>query len=169
MSKQTKIQWCNSTVNPVMGCNGCELWPKPAKFVGDMVNELKSAPVKSAVELRRIMSDAVGDRGTAEIYRDRLVIADKLQLKLELTQQQRQSLVDVVRRLCKCYAGHLGTNRAGHKGYADSFDQPKLFPGRMSEAAGWKAPAQNEQDSKPWLAGAPRMIFVSDMGDALST
>ena len=26
MADQTKIQWCDSTVNPVMGCDGCELW-----------------------------------------------------------------------------------------------------------------------------------------------
>ena len=26
MSKDTAIEWCDSTVNPVMGCPGCELW-----------------------------------------------------------------------------------------------------------------------------------------------
>ncbi|MDQ3702196.1 MAG: phage Gp37/Gp68 family protein, partial [Chloroflexota bacterium] len=26
MSRTTPIQWCDSTVNPVMGCAGCELW-----------------------------------------------------------------------------------------------------------------------------------------------
>jgi protein gp37 len=26
MSKSTAIQWCDSSVNPVMGCAGCELW-----------------------------------------------------------------------------------------------------------------------------------------------
>lgn len=26
MSKNTKIQWCDSTANPTMGCDGCELW-----------------------------------------------------------------------------------------------------------------------------------------------
>lgn len=26
MSAKTKIQWCDSTVNPTMGCDGCELW-----------------------------------------------------------------------------------------------------------------------------------------------
>lgn len=26
MSERTKIQWCDSTVNPTMGCDGCELW-----------------------------------------------------------------------------------------------------------------------------------------------
>ncbi len=26
MSKETGIEWCDSTVNPVQGCGGCELW-----------------------------------------------------------------------------------------------------------------------------------------------
>ncbi len=26
MSKETKIEWCDSTVNPTSGCDGCELW-----------------------------------------------------------------------------------------------------------------------------------------------
>ena len=26
MSAKTKIQWCDSTCNPTMGCDGCELW-----------------------------------------------------------------------------------------------------------------------------------------------
>lgn len=26
MSRHTAIQWCDSTVNPTMGCEGCELW-----------------------------------------------------------------------------------------------------------------------------------------------
>lgn len=28
MAQNTKIQWCDSTVNPTMGCDGCELWSK---------------------------------------------------------------------------------------------------------------------------------------------
>jgi protein gp37 len=26
MAMKTKIQWCDSTVNPTMGCDGCEIW-----------------------------------------------------------------------------------------------------------------------------------------------
>ena len=25
--KNTKIQWCESTINPAMGCDGSNLWP----------------------------------------------------------------------------------------------------------------------------------------------
>jgi protein gp37 len=62
----------------------------------------------------------------------------------------------------------LGTNRAGHKGYADQFEVPKCFPGRMAKAARYGPPTAAEDAAKPWLAGCPRLIFVSDMGDALS-
>ena len=31
MSRTTKIQWCDSTCNPTMGCEGCELWSKQRK------------------------------------------------------------------------------------------------------------------------------------------
>ena len=26
MAQHTPIEWCDSAVNPVMGCDGCELW-----------------------------------------------------------------------------------------------------------------------------------------------
>lgn len=31
MSIATKIQWCDSTCNPTMGCEGCELWTRKVK------------------------------------------------------------------------------------------------------------------------------------------
>jgi protein gp37 len=35
-------------------------------------------------------------------------------------------------------------------------------------ASRWAAVSPSELEAKPWLQGLPRMIFVSDMGDALS-
>lgn len=101
MSIKTSIEWCDSSVNPVMGCDGCELW-MPEKGVEH------------------------------------------------------------------CYAGTLHKMRGGQKGYADQFDVPKLFPGRMAEAASWPDLSGTVRPDKPWLNGYPRMIFVSDMGDAFS-
>jgi len=31
MGKKTTIQWCDSTINPTMGCDGCELWDQNRK------------------------------------------------------------------------------------------------------------------------------------------
>ena len=38
MSMKTNIQWCHSTVNPIMGCGGCELFPYP-KTVLDRIDD----------------------------------------------------------------------------------------------------------------------------------
>lgn len=99
MGKTTAIQWCDSAVNPVMGCAGCEL---------------------------------------------------------------HTSSRDV------CYAAHLHVLRAKHPGFSPDFDTPKLFHGRMVEAAKWADLTWTDRPDKPWLRGLPRLIFVSDMGDALS-
>lgn len=101
MSKDTKIQWCDSTVNPTMGCEGCELWSKKRK---------------------------------------------------------------------SCYAGVLHTRFGGRTpGYAPSFEVVTRFPGRMAKAAAWKDLRGTRRAEKPWLDGLPRLIFVSDMSDALSS
>ncbi len=100
MAESTKIQWCDDTINPVMGCDGCELW-------------------------------------------------------------------DDARRTC--YAGLLHAMRGRtNKGFAPTFEQVKEFPGRMAKASRWSDLRGQRRLDKPWLDGAPRLIFVSDMGDALS-
>lgn len=43
MSERTSIEWCDSTINPTMGCSGCELWshedPKGnVCYAGHLVN-----------------------------------------------------------------------------------------------------------------------------------
>jgi len=103
MSSNTPIEWADSTVNPVMGCDGCELWMPEAKV-----------PVK------------------------------------------------------KCYAGQLHVIRAGRPGYADEFTVPKMFPGRTATMARTRSLVGTARPDKPWFGTGPRVIFVSDMGDALS-
>jgi len=72
-------------------------------------------------------------------------------------------------RLLKCYAGKQTENRGGHvKGYPLRFEEPTCFAGRMTKAASWKDLTGTIRPNKQWLNGWPRLIFVSDMGDALS-
>jgi protein gp37 len=100
MSSKTKIQWCDSSTNPTMGCDGCEIWSPTTKT---------------------------------------------------------------------CYAGVLHTRFGGvTPGYAPSFPEVTLFPGRMAAAASWSDLSCKPRKDKPWLNGLPRLIFVSDMSDALS-
>jgi len=100
MSMKTKIEWCDSTVNPTMGCDGCELWSAERKT---------------------------------------------------------------------CYAGvlHLRYGK-NNKGFASTFEDVTHFPGRMEKAARWSDLTGTSRPDKPWLNGMPRLIFVSDMSDALS-
>jgi len=68
-----------------------------------------------------------------------------------------------------CYAGVLHRRFAGvSAGYAPAFSQVTKFPGRMQRAAGWSDLSGKPRGEKPWLNGLPRLIFVSDMSDALS-
>ena len=100
MSRDTEIQWCDSTCNPTMGCEGYELWNAKTK---------------------------------------------------------------------KCYAGKLHVRFGGHtKGYSPTFEQLTYYPGRMEDATRWSDLAGEPRADKPWLNGLPRLVFVSDMSDALS-
>lgn len=69
-----------------------------------------------------------------------------------------------------CYAGTLHARFGGATtGYAPSFEQVTTFPGRMAEAAHWRDLCGTARKDKPWLNGLPRLIFISDMSDALSS
>ena len=67
------------------------------------------------------------------------------------------------------YAGVLHGFRRGHPGFAPKFGEVTLFPGRMAKAARWSDLTGEARPAKPWLNGLPRLIFVSDMSDALSS
>lgn len=44
--KNTDIEWCDSTVNPVMGCEGCELWTKATRICyAGLLHEAQSGAV----------------------------------------------------------------------------------------------------------------------------
>lgn len=103
MGIATKIQWCDSTCNPTMGCDGCELW-----------------------------NAKTGEQ--------------------------------------TCYAGVLHRRYGGlERGFSPTFEEVTLWPGRMAEAAGWSDLRSVVRENKPWLGTVPRLIFVSDMSDALSS
>ncbi|MCE9553891.1 MAG: phage Gp37/Gp68 family protein [Planctomycetes bacterium] len=69
----------------------------------------------------------------------------------------------------RCYAGKT-TRRFGgtNPGLAKNFDVVELAPGRMAMATCWRDLSGTARRDKPWLNDLPRLIFVSDMSDALS-
>ncbi len=83
-----------------------------------------------------------------------------------------------IRKAIKCYAGKLHLNRGANalrpdrkvnKGYAPSFEGVTNYEGRMAAAARWPDLLGTRNPETSWKDGLPRMIFVSDMGDALSS
>lgn len=67
-----------------------------------------------------------------------------------------------------CYAGRQTENilRNGPRaGWPAAFDQPRIFPERIAEAARWADLKGTAREGRPWLDGLPRMIFFNDMGD----
>ncbi len=71
-----------------------------------------------------------------------------------------------------CYAGVQHEGRMAKVLpvlYAPSFTEVRLAPGRMKEAAGWSDLRGKARPGKPWVPpDLPRLVFVSDMSDALS-
>jgi len=121
--KLSQIQWCHSTINPVMGCDGCELAPPSGTIRHELVAALSRLVAHVPVsDLAKQVANTLSDRYLSEIYRDREDIVAALLRPYEevASRTSHQALVDVVRRASKCYALLLGTMRGGHAGYGRS-------------------------------------------------
>lgn len=188
MSKKTNIQWCDSTINPVMGCGGCELFPNPArilKLIDDAVATI-GGTLKSRVLLVKLINKYYapikhphpGHRAvitTTNIWHFRALLCEAI-TKQHGPKAGIAAMV-AIEKSVTCYAAKLHLNRGANilnperglnKGYAPSFEQLTTFGGRMAEAAAWHDMLGESNPETPWKVGLPRMIFVSDMGDAFS-
>lgn len=181
MADKTKIQWCDSTVNPVMGCGGCPLWPTPAALRKALAEELAQHGVP-APEAARLLDGALDGLTATDVYQRRRAIAAKLERQAgpgaRNGRRMRGALQDCIERLFSCYAGKLHCNKGlngekpdkwVNKGYAPTFERVTCFAGRMAKMARKRDLTGQPRPGKPWLDGLPRSIFVSDMGDALSS
>ena len=161
--RNSLIQWCDDTVNAVMGCHGCELWPSWAKLLRHTLQVLALYLTVTADVCRRV-------KFLADDYSDstyRLFIKAVVLEFVDGKNNQREA-IKRIRELLKCYAGCCTENRAGRKGYPVNFNIPTMFPGRLTIAASAGDLSGTVRPDKPWLDGLPRLIFISDMGDALS-
>lgn len=91
--------------------------------------------------------------------------------------KQRKELEKAISAQFSCYAGilhlrhgkdPLKPDKHTNKGYAPTFEQVTRFPGRMAVMSRKWDLTGKDRPEKPWLDGLPRLVFVSDMGDALS-
>lgn len=121
--------------------------------------------------LGRLVRKRLLDWEPTHIYKARKKIVKAVLKELgasrntELTHKMEQA----VAALFKCYAGNLALRFGNsNKGYPKLFERPELFPGRMAEAASARDLIGTIRVEKPWLNNLPRLMFVSDMGDALS-
>lgn len=174
----TNIQWCDSTVNPVMGCDGCELYPQPKLIASAIIENLVKAniPPRLAEEVVRSVCDGLD---TTDLHQQRAAIGQKIEsgLPKKFRQDIEAIVINTIREKVKCYAAVIHHNRGEntakpenkpHPGYATRFERPTTFSGRMNDAADLSPLSGTERENKAWLNGLPRLIFVSDMGDALS-
>lgn len=172
----TPIQWADDTVNPVMGCEGCELWPTVAQIQGGLIclvlrfSESPRNKVRSRVAtlVEKFQTSTELRHGVAGLIRD---------LSSSFPEVPMEVWHPAIMEHYRCYAGELHFMRGARpsdyltpvtKGYAKIFERPEQFPGRMTKEAGHSDLRGTERPDKPWLNGMPRLIFVSDMGDALS-
>lgn len=178
MSSNAKVNWCDSSCNPVMGCGGCPLWPSGEELGAALAEQLQAMGLEVG-EARRLAAEAVDGLAASAIFQGRHLIAQRLAHRIRSSRKEGiEALLEaaIEAPFC-CYAGvlHLRygqdpTNPAkrASKGYAPSFERVTRFPGRMATMARSRALTGTRRPDKPWLDGLPRLVFVSDMGDALS-
>ena len=176
MSKSTSLQWCDSTANPLMGCCGCELWPTRSQITASIMTALQ---ISSFVEIA-IIKSLLADMNATEIYHARKSLSSVILESVSPGAPPRRAKI-IERAIAsgyRCYAGilhlrygrdHTQPEKVINKGYAPNFETLTHFPGRMSKAASLSDLRAKGRPDKPWANGLPRLIFVSDMADALSS
>jgi len=169
MSIKTNIQWSDSTVNPMMACDGCELWPTIPQLVNTIVTAADTPDKKEKV--KKVLAGLL----PSDVYHRRAEFARLFSRSSD--PREIANIEKAIKASFRCYAGQLHLFRGEddtkpwkktNPGYAHKFEEPKLFPGRTAAAAAWKNLAGQERPDSPWKRTLPRLIFVSDMGDALS-
>ena len=190
MSDHTKIQWCHSTVNPIMGCAGCELFPPPGtvfELIDTALAGLGGWPAgKSRATYRELIRTASEwTPESLEGYSKSISTTNIWHLRgeflgrvnAELGTAAARAAEAAIGRAITCYAAKLHLNkgcslvnpgRGVNSGYAPFFERVTRFEGRVSKMAGRRDLLGVHDPDKPWLDGMPRLVFVSDMGDAFS-
>jgi len=190
MSIRTKIQWCHSTVNPVMGCGGCELFPTPSQILAQVDTALASLcqwqKGTSRMMFKKLINQAFSRISpTLPGHSKRLSTTNIWHLRNTFTQLVMERHGPCAGRAADlaiasaitCYAGRLHLNKAlsiqnparqANPGYAPNFEQVTRFRGRVWSMANATDLRGASNPQKPWLDGLPRLIFISDMGDSFS-
>ena len=55
MATYSSIQWCDGTINPVSGCEGCELYEMPNQFVARVAAALPGDPIVNRRQVAAVL------------------------------------------------------------------------------------------------------------------
>ena len=190
MSDVTSIQWADTTVNPIMGCGGCELFPKPAEIFLK-INEAVRATghsINSRVIYEELISSVysfiehplAGHKNavnTSNVWHLRHRFLTRVLDETDADMNASDAAEKVIKESTTCYAAILHLNKGqnilkenyeGHRGYAPIFESVTEFPKRAEKTAKLKDLLGCSDGRSAWKENLPRLIFVSDMGDAMS-
>jgi len=151
MAIYTPIQWCDSTGNPIMGCGGCELYPKPETIMQEIDQQLIVAGIdgwkrglarkvfeeqlaqtwkKLIAAIKKPGTGHLNALTTTNLYHMRELFSDRV--AAAFGKKAGESGLHVITTALKCYAAKLHLNksysivnptRKPNKGYAPSFEQ----------------------------------------------
>ena len=189
MGADTPIQWCDSSVNPIMGCYGCELYPPTSEVLRaiDAAVTATGTQIDSKAMLQPLVEDAVSKLEAPlaghknELNNTNIWNLRKLFASLVETMHGKaaaDAVTATIRSKLACYAAKLHFNKGAdilkpkkvpHKGFAEIFEMVTLFEGSVFKAAKHSDLLGCVRQDAEWKGSLPRMIFVSDMGDAFST
>lgn len=189
MSNITSIQWSDTTVNPIMGCGGCELFPTPEKVLQAI--DAAVSEVGGKISSRAIFKDLVqyaflridkpleGHKNvvnTTNIWHLRKQFLDYL--GKEEGKVVAAAAEKAIKQSITCYAATLHFNKGqkitkpeylGHKGHAPIFESIRRYEGKCAAVARLPDLLGKANAKTPWKDRLSRLVFVSDMGDALSS
>ena len=187
MAQITDIQWCDSTVNPIMGCVGCELFPKPSEILTKIDAEVRSAgaEIESRALFKELVTAALTGITPLPSHKNAVNTTNiwhlREQFKKEVHSLHGATAAEAaelaIKKSVTCYAAKQHLNRGANitkptkeprKGHAPIFESVTQFHGRVLDAAKASDLLGRSNATAPWKDDLPRMIFVSDMGDAFS-
>ena len=183
MSLKTSIQWCHSTVNPIMGCLGCELFPSSKEVLNSIDQAIAKVGTWEMGQSRRVfkrLADEAFSRiedpqlghsraiTTTNIWHLRKTFVD--QICNDFGSASANAAEMAIRRAVTCYAATLHLNKGRNickpekginTGHASIFERVTPFSGRVMDVAKKKDLLPEFDPTKPWIVALPRLVFVS--------
>ena len=181
--KDTKIQWCHSTVNPIMGCGGRELFSNQAAILEKIDSETGQPPGTADALSVEIIDREYREIQNPEPEHTRAVTTTNIwhaRMELEAIRTTRfgeeigRAARNAIKSSITCYEYNLHLNKAlsifnptrsPNSGYAPVFERITRFPGEwhrlpqiiseFASFADFSTNTANNQIRKRSFAGAP--------------